>query len=156
VRAITAGRLVLPAQGQGQISPVYVDDLVEGIVLAASTPAAAGHVFTLTGGETVTTSAFFGHYARMLGKTSIPVAPTTVVIALAATIGRLLGDGDVSPDAVRYIARRGGYSIEKARTVLGYRPSVDLVEGMRGTEAWLRENGLLTRAAEKVSNTPPA
>jgi len=41
VRAITAGRLVLPAQGQGQISPVYIDDLVEGIVLAASTPGQA-------------------------------------------------------------------------------------------------------------------
>jgi nucleoside-diphosphate-sugar epimerase len=81
----------------------------------------------------------------MLGKSSIPVAPTAVVVALAATVGRLLGDGDVSPDAVRYIARQGGYSIEKARTRLGYRPAVDLVEGMRRTEAWLRESGMLPR-----------
>ena len=146
VRAIAAGRLVLPAQGQGQLSPVYIDDLVEGIVRAAGTADAAGHVFTVTGGETVTTSAFFGHYARMLGKASVPVAPTPVVVVLAATLGRVLGDGDVNADGVRYIARRGGYSIAKARALLGYRPAVDLAEGMRRTEAWLRANGMLPGA----------
>jgi nucleoside-diphosphate-sugar epimerase len=145
VRAITAGRLVLPAQGEGHLSPVYIDDLVEGIVRAAGTTDAAGHVFTVTGGETVTTSAFFGHYARMLGKTSVPVAPTPVVIALAATIGRVLGDGDINSDGVRYLARRGGYSIAKARARLGYAPGVDLAEGMRRTEVWLRTTGLLPR-----------
>jgi nucleoside-diphosphate-sugar epimerase len=34
-------------------------------------------------------------------------------------------------------------SMEKARRVLGYAPKVDLAEGMRRTELWLREQGLL-------------
>ena len=42
-----------------------------------------------------------------------------------------------------YLARPGGYSIEKARRLLGYDPRVDLDEGMRRTEAWLREQRLL-------------
>jgi nucleoside-diphosphate-sugar epimerase len=45
---------------------------------------------------------------------------------------------------MRYLARRGTYSIEKARRLLGYEPAVALDEGMRRTEAWLREQGLLT------------
>lgn len=144
LRAIAAGRFVLPAMGHGQLSPVFVDDLVDGIARAAAAPEAAGQVFTVTGGETITTSVFFGHYARMLGKTSVPVAPTPLVLTLAATLGRVLGDADVTPAAVRYIARRGGYSIEKARTRLGYRPTVDLPEGMRRIEAWARTAGMLS------------
>ncbi len=143
LRSIAAGRLVLPAMGQGHLSPVFVDDLVDGIVRAGATPEAAGQVFTVTGGDTITTRVFFGHYARMLGKARVPVAPTPVVVALATVLGRLLGDTDVTPAAARYVARRGGYSIEKARTRLGYRPAVDLAEGMRRIEPWARANGLL-------------
>jgi nucleoside-diphosphate-sugar epimerase len=44
---------------------------------------------------------------------------------------------------MRYLARTGTYSIEKARKLLGYEPAVDLDEGMRRTELWLRAEGLL-------------
>jgi nucleoside-diphosphate-sugar epimerase len=146
VREIAAGRLLLPAMGRGQLSPVYVDDVVEGVMLAASHRDAEGQVFTISGGVTMEVRDFFQHYARMLGKDRVPVAPTPVVLAIAAVASRipaLSGDGEVTTDAVRYIARRGGYSIEKARRVLGYEPKVDLDEGMRRSEQWLREEGLL-------------
>lgn len=48
-----------------------------------------------------------------------------------------------SPAAVCYLARSGTYSIEKARSVLGYQPSVDLDHCMRRCEQWLRAEGLL-------------
>ena len=140
VREIRRRRMVLPAMGKGHLSPVYVDDLVEGVMLAAASPEAAGQAFTLTGGAGVETRDFFGRYARIVGK-KVPVAPTPVVVALAATIGRT--SDVVTPDGVRYVARKGTYSIEKARTVLGYEPAVDLDEGMRRSEAWLRAEGIL-------------
>jgi 2-alkyl-3-oxoalkanoate reductase len=39
--------------------------------------------------------------------------------------------------------RRGTYSIARARSVLHYEPAVDLDEGMRRTEAWLRAERML-------------
>jgi nucleoside-diphosphate-sugar epimerase len=146
VRELAARRLVLPAMGHGQLSPVYIDDLVEGVTLAAASERAVGQVFTLTGGGTVETREFFGHYARMLGKRRVPVAPTAAVLAMAATLGRAAaarGGSEVTAAAVRYIARRGSYSIEKARTVLGYSPAVALEEGMRRCEQWLRAEQLI-------------
>ena len=143
VQEIKRGRIVLPAMGRGHLSPVYVDDLVEGVMLAAGHPAAAGQPFTLTGGVAVETRDFFGRYARMAGKQRVPVAPTPVVVALAATLGRIGGTGEVTPDGIRYLARRGGYSIDKARALLGYEPAVDLDEGMRRTEEWLRAEGVV-------------
>jgi nucleoside-diphosphate-sugar epimerase len=49
----------------------------------------------------------------------------------------------VTAAAVRYVARKGGYSIEKARQRLGYEPAIDLAEGMRRAEAWMRSNDIL-------------
>lgn len=143
VREIAARRLILPAMGRGHLAPVFIDDLVEGIVAAANKDNAAGQVFNMTGGVKVETREFFGYYARMLGKRSVPVAPTPLVLGIAMTVGRLIRGNDVTPAAVRYAARQGGYSIEKARTQLGYRPRVDLKEGMHRSEEWLRRSGLL-------------
>jgi nucleoside-diphosphate-sugar epimerase len=144
---IAAGRMILPAMGRGTMSPVYVDDLVEGIVSAATADAAEGEVFTLSGGHDVEAREFFGHYARMLGKERLPSAPTPLVAALAAAIGhvrRLRGaTPEVTPAAVRYLSRSGSYSIEKARRMLGYEPAVDLAEGMARSEEWLRAEGAL-------------
>jgi nucleoside-diphosphate-sugar epimerase len=83
----------------------------------------------------------------MLGRARVPAAPTRAVIAVAAALdraARLRGSPtEVTPAAVRYVARTGTYSIEKARSVLGYRPSVDLDEGMGRCERWLRAEGLV-------------
>ena len=53
------------------------------------------------------------------------------------------GGGEIRPETMRYLARRGTYSIAKARRELGYAPRVGLAEGMARTEVWLRERGLL-------------
>jgi nucleoside-diphosphate-sugar epimerase len=147
VEELRRGRLMLPARGRGEISPVYVDNLVDGVTLAAAGPEAAGQVITITDGRAVQTREFFGYYARLLGKRRAPTAPTPVVKALAGTMalaGRLRRtEVDVNPSAVAYIARRGTYSIAKARRLLGYEPRVSLEEGMARTERWLRGEGLV-------------
>jgi nucleoside-diphosphate-sugar epimerase len=143
VRELKARRLVLPAMGRGLLSPVYVDDLLAGVMLAGSREEAAGQIFTLTGERSVETREFFAHYARMLGRRRVPVAPTPVVVAIAAAVSAVGRDSEVTPAAARYLARTGSYSIDKARSLLGYEPAVDLDEGMRRAEQWLRDEGLL-------------
>ena len=99
-------------------------------------------MFTLTGGVGVETRDYFGRYARMVGKNGCRSRPrrwwSRWRRRWAAT-----GDDEVTPDGVRYLARTGTYSIEKARSLLGYEPAVDLDEGMRRSEQWLRAEGLL-------------
>jgi nucleoside-diphosphate-sugar epimerase len=147
LEAIRTGRALLPARGRGIFSPVYLDNLIDGIVLAAEQPAAAGQVFTIGDGRAVTTAEFFGYYREMLGEGRIALAPTWLALALAgaaAAVNRMRGvESESTPEAVRYLARRGTYSIEKARHVLGYDPAVGLEEGMERTAAWLREQALI-------------
>ena len=147
VQMLRAGTFALPAMGRGIFSPVYVEDLTGALLLMATTEAAAGRVITITGGVGVPTAEFFGHYARMLGCRPPRLVPTSVALAAAgvfAGTARLRGRAtENNPATVRYLARNGTYSIELARTLLGYTPRVDLEEGMRRTEAWLRAEGML-------------
>lgn len=144
VELMRARRFVLPAGGRGVFSPVYVDDLVRGVVAAAATPAAAGQVFTLSGGVGVPNREFFGHYADALG-VRLPTVPVAVARGAAAVVDRLdrKGTGDLNPRAVDYLMRSGTYSIAKAERVLGWRPKVPLATGMERTLAWLRAEGLV-------------
>ena len=146
VEEIGRRRFLLPAMGRGIFSPAYIDNVVDGIALAAASEDAAGEVFNLSDGRGVTTGEFFGHYGRMLDR-RVPVAPTRVARALAGGVSAAARAGgsqtEINAWGVAYLARTGTYSIAKARSVLGYEPAVDLDEGMRRTEAWLRESGRL-------------
>ena len=127
--------------GRGVLNPIYVDNLVDGVALAAASEDGAGQVFTISDGVGVSTREFFGHYADLLGR-KVRVAPTQMVRALASVAGRLPGDPrEATPAAIDYIARGGTYSIDKARRMLGYEPAVPFEEGMRRTVEWLRAEG---------------
>jgi nucleoside-diphosphate-sugar epimerase len=147
VRLIRKNLFLLPARGQGIFSPVYVDDLIDGLLLAAGSPAAAGQVFTLAGGIGVPCQEFFGHYYRMLGKRGPLCTPTGLAVAAASAAARaaaLTGRAtEINATSMRYFTRTGTYSIAKARRMLGYEPVVDLAEGMARTGRWLRAAGLV-------------
>lgn len=148
IKAIRARQFLLPDRGRGVFSPVYVDDLVDGIVVAAGLAQGAGQLFNLTSGVGVSCAEFFGHHWRWVGRRgAMPSLPTGVAIALAeagARFARLTGRStEMGRGTIGLLSRRGTYSIEKARRLLGYAPQVDLAEGMRRSEAWARAAGLV-------------
>lgn len=147
VEAIRGGLFALPGDGSGVMTLVYVDDLVEAIVEATGRPGLEGEGIVVWDGVPVSASEFFGRYARMLGKTSVRTAPMALVrgaAVVAEAVSRVTGrPPDVSREAIRYISRRAAYPNAKARELLGWEPRVDFDEGMRRSEAWLREQGLL-------------
>lgn len=139
--------LALPSPGDGLITPVYVDDLVDCLVRALTVAEAGGQAVTAWDGHAVTVAEFFSFHARMLGRSGVPILPAPLVHAAAGAqelVARLTGrPPSVSRNAIVLISRRAVYPNERARQLLGWEPRVDLEEGMRRTEAWLREEGLL-------------
>jgi nucleoside-diphosphate-sugar epimerase len=137
-------RLALPDGGRGIFSPVYIDNLVDGVVLAAASRDAVGQVFTLSDGVGIANREFFAPYAELVGRRLVTV-PTPVAMAAAAVVERTArrsaGDNDVNPVALRYMLRRGTYSNAKARRVLGWEPAVGVEEGLVRTIDWLSTQG---------------
>jgi nucleoside-diphosphate-sugar epimerase len=145
---IRKGQFLLPAHGQGRFAPIYIDDLVDGILLAAGQDAGAGQIFNLTGFAPVPTAEFFAHHVRWAGRSGPPRSFSTAtairLATLASVVGRLLGKPtEASRQTMLMLSKEHVVSGEKARRVLGYAPRVDLAEGMRRTEVWLREQGLV-------------
>ncbi|MCW2615498.1 MAG: hypothetical protein JWN08_2492 [Frankiales bacterium] len=146
VAMLRSGSFALVDGDRGVLSPVHVDDVARGAVLAGTTDAALGQVLHLSSDGGVAPRIFFGHYARMTG-TRLRSVPPRVAAAAAPVVGgafRLLRrDPPLSDRTLEYVTHPGSYSVTAAARVLGWRPEIGLDEGMAGTEAWLREQGLL-------------
>ena len=101
---------------------------------------------SVSGGVGVPTGEYVDHDARMLGRRAVPRVPRAAMLAGTGLANRVGMMPDLSPAGVRYLAdRRGTYSIDKARRLLGWTPQVDLQHGMALTRDWLAGQGLLAR-----------
>ncbi|MGB2247724.1 MAG: NAD-dependent epimerase/dehydratase family protein [Alcanivorax sediminis] len=143
-----SGQLVLPDNGQGVFTPVYIEDLLDGIMLAAGLEEGRGQIFILWGGEAVSCKEFFSHHWHWAGRKGAPHSlPLKAALALTTGIWKvnqmLKRHDEVTPDTMLMFSRKGAYSIEKAQRLLGYQPKVNFAEGMRQSELWLRACGEL-------------
>tara|TARA_R110002074_G_scaffold63907_2_gene152892 strand:- start:26696 stop:27718 length:1023 start_codon:yes stop_codon:yes gene_type:complete len=141
-----AGQLLLPNKGKGIFTPVYIDDLLDGTMLAAGLKEGSGQIFILWGGEPVPCRTFFGHHWRWAGKKGAPPSiPLFAALKLTHGISllnrKLKRKGEVTPDTMLMFARKGGFSGKKASDRLGFEPKVSFDEGIRRSEVWLREQG---------------
>lgn len=141
-----SGQLVLPAGGSGVLTPIYLDNLVDAILLTLSTPTASGQVLTLTDGYGVPCHDYFGRLAGLAGGRARTL-PTPVAIAVSRGAGALLRRlgqrNELSAATMLMLARTGVYSNEKARRLLGFEPLVGYDEAMSRIEVWARDEGLI-------------
>jgi nucleoside-diphosphate-sugar epimerase len=145
VKLAQRGLPSLVGGGYGFSHPVYVENLVDAYLLAAECDEAVGEAFTISDGD-VSWREFFGRYAAMMGKRarSIPVALAWIGAALAevaSTITRR--PPTISRAQLGFVTGRAQLSTTKAQHLLGWSPRLSLDEGLRCTEAWLREEKYL-------------
>lgn len=147
VEQIKAGRLVLLGEDRGLVNPGYIDNVVDGVLLALRSPAAVGETFNLCDGTAITYREFYGRYAAMLGRERLPVYPAWLARGAVSPPGRwlrrLLGRPVPGPWSYHFRFNPSRFSIAKAQRLLGYAPAIDLDEGMRRTEQWLRARSAL-------------
>jgi UDP-glucose 4-epimerase len=115
---ITENQVTILGDGQQTRDFVYIDDVVQGILKAAEVAGVAGEVFNLAGGKSIS------------------------ILELVDILHRFFPEAE-EPD---YGAAREGdirfsqADITKAMKALGYRPEVDVEEGLRRTVEWFRAN----------------
>lgn len=147
-RPISRRRFVMIGSGRPLYHLTYIDDLVDGFVLAGSRPEAPGEVFTIGGPRYTTLNELVRLIAGAVGapppRVRIPYAPVHAAAAVCQAVCRAAGvKPPLYPRRVEFFAKSRAFSIGKARRLLGYSPKVDLEEGLGRTAAWYREKGLL-------------
>jgi 2-alkyl-3-oxoalkanoate reductase len=123
------GRFFYFGSGDQMLNCIYVKNLVEGIFLAASNPAAIGEVFNLTDGQRVTKRQFVGRIAELAGlkppTRRLPLGLARVLATLVEGAAKLRGAKNppiINKARFKFLGLNLDYSIEKARRVLGYQP----------------------------------
>jgi nucleoside-diphosphate-sugar epimerase len=119
VRAIRNERIAIHNQGDQIRSWCYVDDIVDGILRCLDRPEAVGQSFNI--GNPRSTLTIY-NLARL-------------VVRLAESASEIEFVEREQPDVELRIP-----NVEKAARLLGFRPKVDLEEGLARTIKWYREN----------------
>jgi dihydroflavonol-4-reductase len=147
-RAIARGRYAIVGSGRPHYHLAFIEDLLDGYLLALTHSAAPGQAFILAGPRSVSHADLADAIARHTGGRvlpfHIPVAPIHLAADLCAAVCVPL---EIEPPLHRrrvdFWTKNRSFSIEKARRTLGYEPKVDVDEGIARTAAWYRQAGWL-------------
>lgn len=140
--------LIFVGNGRGSIPAIYVDDLIDLCVVAATHPAAANQIFNGTPDPSPTWREYLGGYAALAGVRGwwpVPVAPVRWALRLRAAFAPPETRLKALPEFVSFLTEPVTYSMAKARACLNWAPSTPLAEGIARSAPWLRDLGLLAR-----------
>jgi len=144
---IYKGNFRMIGKGKALYHLTFVQDLVDGIILAGEASAAPGRIYTLGGNEFLPLDELVKLIAKILDKKvsslHIPLLPVYAAAFLCEMICRPLG---IEPPLYRrrldFFTKDRAFDISRAREELGYSPKVALEEGLRKTAQWYKDNGL--------------
>ena len=147
-RGIAKRRFPILGTGTVCYHLTYIDDLVEGFRLCGESPTAAGRTYVLAGPRYTSLNELVGVIADELDvappRWRFPVWPVWVAGALCEGVCVPLG---IEPPLYRrrvdFFTKNRAFDATRARQELGFAPAVDLVEGVRRTAEWYRQQGWL-------------
>ena len=147
---VRTGRFPILGDGGQRRSMTYIDNLVQGIVLAELTPTEPGRAWWIADAVPYTVREIVDTVGRALEAEGYEVRPNRLRLPEIA--------GDVAERIDRALQRRGRYhqqfhvlgemnktiavDVSAARRDLGYEPEVSLFDGMRASIAWCRAQGI--------------
>jgi len=130
-----AGRWIAVGAPSQTLPLVYVDDVVDALLLASSEPAAVGKIFNIVDPEIVTQGDYLARVKGKLGgELKLVRMPTGAFMTLAfgvEMLGKLLGRSvPLTRYRVRSLRPLANFDIGAAQTQLGWNPRVGLRRGM--------------------------
>lgn len=147
-RAIKQRKFIMLGSGEIPYQLIYIDDLIEGILLCGHKEGAVGNIYILTGKEPITLNRLVGAISDSLAipppKLRFPVTPVYWAGFLCELLCKPVG---IHPPLYRrrvdFFRKARSFDISKAREELGFSPSVDIETGVARTAEWYRISGYL-------------
>ena len=139
------GLMTLIGFDKKELSLVHVEDLVNGIYLAAVSERGIGQTYFIAASEINNWVEVSGYIEKSMGRKALIIRlPHRLVysVAAAAQFFALFSSRPATfnlEKARDFVQKRWTCSIAKAETDLGFHPSVSIEEGMERTIGWYKE-----------------
>jgi nucleoside-diphosphate-sugar epimerase len=148
-KGVQKGRFPMIGRGENLHHLIYIDDLIEALLLAATRDTLSGETFVLAGERPTSTRDMVTIVARELGKTPprvhVPMVPVMLVATLMQAVCRPLGiQPPLHPRRINFYRKSFDFSMKETREALGFQPRVDFEKGAAQTARWYREQGILS------------
>ncbi len=149
IDALLQGKFAEINHGKSKTCPVYVENLVDIMMLAATEPKAVGNAYLATDGLDICWHEFNTVLAKQLGiplpKISLPYGLAMAAAKSYYAVHRLLRLRS-EPFLTPYRVNNGGkdyhFSIQKLKDHFGYSPAIGLEEGLKRTVESYRAHAL--------------
>jgi nucleoside-diphosphate-sugar epimerase len=147
-RLVQHGIVLVVGFRRRDFSLCYVEDLIQGLLLAGEGSASSGQIYHIAGEETYSWEEAGEIMAQTLQVQAIRVRIPTSLLSFMAGLGEVWGRLRGRPALLdRGKAREMAFcwmsDISKARRELGFRPRFGFQEGIRLTVHWYRKEGWL-------------
>jgi nucleoside-diphosphate-sugar epimerase len=131
---------IVPYWGKCSYSFIFVDDLVDGIMLCARSERAIGEIFNLSDGSVYTTDDIIDAVAGAMQKNPLRLAlPRFIMPVIGFLAERIKGASIINSDKIREMQHPHWVcDMNKAAIRLGFEPKVKMKEGARWTADWYR------------------
>jgi nucleoside-diphosphate-sugar epimerase len=136
--------------GNGKIKyhMVYIDDLVQGFILASKVDNAVGQEFIIGGEDAKSLNEILDDIGIAIGKKInkfyLPALPFQIIGTIAEKIFIPLG---INPPIYRrrvdFFTKSRSFDISKAKSILNYTPKFSLMQGIKLTADWYKKKGYL-------------
>lgn len=147
-RMIKKKRFIILGDGTPYFQPAYIDDVVNGFILALSNDKAVGETFIVGGEEYVTLNQLCKLIANTLNvpppKLKIPIKPVLILADICEKACVPLGiEPPIHRRRVRFFQNNRAFDVSKAQKILGFKSETTLQQGIKKTIAWYEKKGLL-------------
>ncbi len=147
IKAVGSKKFLLVTTGTTRQTPVYIEDLVQGILLCVE-KAGTGEIFHLAGKENLTVKEIMQLIAQAtnapFSQFPLPIFALRVAAwKLEKTFSLLGREAPLTRGKLAFFIHPKPLSIQKAKTDLGYAPEWDFKTGIKAAVAWYRKNGWL-------------
>jgi nucleoside-diphosphate-sugar epimerase len=143
VRLIRTRQAKILGRGDNRLNVVYAGNVAEAAIRAADLPEANGQAFNCSNDGEITQQQYFDLLARTLGvppvTRHVPYRAAYAAAFLMEVLGHAFNWREppfITRYAVWLMGRRSYFSAEKARRVLGWRPTVTYDVGVPMTVRW--------------------
>lgn len=125
LNALKSGKVLIIGKGNNSLTLLNVNDAVQAMILASNSESAKNEIFNISDGNVYSQEQIMGIASDMLG---VPRPTMHLNEIIVKVIAKRRG---MNTDELRYLVSNRNIDISKARTVLGYKPKVDIETGAR-------------------------